>query len=464
VATGLTQRQSEVLAARHAQGHTKVLAVGIDDYDRDAGFEPLRTARNDATGFLNCFRDISQLRVDPGAITGLVSGGPVAPSRGEIIRALRKLARSAGVDDRLVVFFRGHAHRIPGDPELYLVPQDAFAADDPGCLVGFSAILAILGNCAATQKLVILGIDPSEAILDEASTTGVTILACPADETAAPNPQHSLLGAHLLPALQGSIPAALEHRLLTVASLYAYLATALRPVVHPGAGVLMLADFSGPVLGADALDLDGKLFRRLSLSSRGSAVAIKDILTSLTRTTYTQEYLETQANRALGPYLAATLGEQVSTLRTRFRWASSEVSVEDGCISFPDGHCQSRYRATAKLHGVLARDLSLAPSWLAAPGMLADLLTCLGHDPADVSFTLARELVPGSCVPKLEAHGWRITSELRHQIEASSGPCVLKLTADTLTLSGLPLVALFAAEPDRDVVRTAAAALAILGA
>jgi len=461
VATGLTQRQSEVLAAQHAQGHTKVLAVGIDDYDRDAGFAPLRTARNDATGFINCFRDIPQLRADPGAITGLVSGGTVAPSRGEIIRALRKLARSAEVDDRLVVLFRGHAHRIPGDPELYLVPQDAFAADDPGCLVGFSAVLAILGGSAAKQKLVILGVDPTEAILDG---SGVTILACPADDAAAPNPQHSLLGAQLLSALHGSIPAALDRRLLTVASLHAHLATALRPVVHPGAGIMLLADFRGPILGADALDLDGKLFRRVSLTGRGGAVAIKDILTSLTRTTYTQEYLETQANRALGPYLAATLGEQVSTLRARFRWASSELSVEDGCISFPDGHCQSRYRATTKLHGVLVEELSLAPSWLAAPGMLADLLTCLGHDPAEVSFTLARELVPATCVPKLEAHGWQITSELRHKIEASSGACTLKLTADTLTLSGLPIVALFAAQPDRDVVRTAAAALAILGA
>jgi len=461
VATGLTQRQSEVLAARHAQGHTKVLAVGIDDYDRDAGFAPLRTARNDATGFINCFRDIPQLRADPGAITGLVSGGTVAPSRGEIIRALRKLARSAEVDDRLVVFFRGHAHRIPGDPELYLVPQDAFAADDPGCLVGFSAVLAILGGSAAQQKLVILGVDSAEAILDG---SGVTILACPADDAAAPNPQHSLLGAQLLSALQGSVPAALDHRLLTVASLHTHLAAALRPVVHPAAGVMLLADFRGPILGADALDLDGKLFRRVSLTGRGGPVAIKDILTSLTRTTYTQEYLETQANRALGPYLAATLGEQVSTLRARFRWASSELSVEDGCISFPDGHCQSRYRATTKLHGVLVEELSLAPSWLAAPGMLADLLTCLGHDPAEVSFTLAREVVPATCVPKLEAHGWQITSELRHKIEASSGACVLKLTADTLTLSGLPLVALFAAQPDRDVVRTAAAALAILGA
>ena len=461
MATGSTQRQSEVLAARHAQGHTKVLAVGVDDYDRDAGFAPLRTARNDATGFLNCFRDISALRADPDALTGLVSGGTVAPSRGEIIRALRKLARSAAVDDRLVVFFRGHAHRIPGDPELYLVPQDAFAADDPGCLVGFSAILTILEDSAAEQKLVILGIDAGQVVLDK--PTGVTILACPADEAAAPNPQHSLLGAQLLPALQGSIPVALDHHLLTVASLHAYLTTTLRPVMHAGAGVMLLADFSGPILGADAFDLDGKLFRRISLTSRGGAVAIKHILTSLTRTTYTQEYLETQANRALGPYLAKTLGEQVSTLRARFRWASSEVSVEDGCISFPDGHCQSRYRATAKLHGVLVEDLSLAPSWLAAPGMLADLLTCLGHDPAEVSFTLARELVPTTCVPRLEAHGWQITSELRHKIEACSGPCALKLTADTLTLSGLPLVALFAAQPDRDVVRTAAAALAILG-
>ena len=467
MATGSTPRQREALAGQLAQGHTRVVAVGVDDYAADAGFTPRRTGRNDALALANCFKDLPHLHADAAAISTIVSRGEVVPSRGEVIRALRRLAQSAGPDDRLVFFFSGHVHRIAGD--LYLVPQDAFAGDDPGCLIALSAVREALRASTAKHKLVILDLEPTlPRELLEASLSkfgGVAILASSPGEARAPNPQNSPFTAHLLSALQGSAPAALDARLLTLASLHAYLCTVVpRPVLHAPRGTLALADFSGPILGAGAFDVDGKLFRRVGLSTGGRAVAIKDILQSLSRTTsYTQEYLEAQANRALGPYLGEELGRKVSRLRARFCWSSSEVSVDGGCITFPDGDYQPSYVATAKLQGVMIEELSLAPSWLEGPGLLADLLGCLDLDPADVTFTLAGRLVPATCVPRLEAHGWQITSELTHKIEAVNGRCVLRLTPETLALSGLPLVALFAAEPDKEAVRTAAAALAILG-
>ncbi|HEY0133997.1 MAG TPA: caspase family protein [Nannocystis sp.] len=467
MATGSTPRQREALTRQLAQGHTRVVAVGVDDYDADAGFPPRRTGRNDALALANLFKDLPHLHAEPTAISTIVSRGEVVPSRGEVIRALRRLAQSAGPDDRLLVFFSGHAHPIAGD--LYLVPQDAFASDDPGCLISLSAIREVLRASTAKHKLVILDLEPTlsreslEAFFSKIS--GVAILSSAPGEARSPNPQSSPFTAHLLSALQGSAPAALDARLLTLASLHDYLCTVVpRPVLHAPRGTLVLADFSGPVLGAGAFDVDGKLFRRVGLSTGGRSVSIKDILMSLSRTTnYTQEYLEAQANRALGPYLGEELGKKVSRLRARFRWSSSEVNVDGACITFPDGDYQPSYVATAKLQGVLIEELSLAPSWLEGPGMLADLLECLDVDPADVTFTLAGRLVPATCVPRLEAHGWQITSELAHKIEAVNGRCVLRLTPETLALSGLPLAALFAAEPDKEAVRTAAAALAILG-
>ncbi len=447
----------------------RVVAVGVDDYAADAGFTPRRTGRNDALALANCFKDLPHLHADATAVTAIVSRGEVVPSRGEVIRALRRLAQSAGPDDRVLFFFSGHAHRIAGDPELYLVPQDAFAVDDPGCLISFSTIHEALRAGAAKHALVILDLETTqprellEAIFSK--VRGVAILSSAPGDARSPNPQSSPFTAHLLSALQGSVPAALDARLLTLTSLHEYLCTVVpRPVLHPARGVLALADLSGPILGAGAFDVDGTLFRRVGLSTRGRNVAIKDILMSLSRTTnYTQDYLEAQANRALGPYLGDELGKKVSRLRARFLWSSSEVSVDGACITFPDGDYQPSYVATAKLQGVLIEELSLAPSWLDGPGMLADLLGCLDVDPADVTFTLAGRLVPATCVPRLEAHGWQITSELAHKIEAVNGRCVLRLTPETLALSGLPLIALFAAEPDKEAVRTAAAALAILG-
>jgi hypothetical protein len=470
MAAGPRQRRREALTRQAAPGRVRVLAVGVDEYDSACGFDPLTTRRNDATGFADCFRDIAQLGAGPDAARLLVA----RPSRGEIIKGLRELVRASAESDRVIFYFSGRGHRLPGDPEVYLVPQDAYADDDPGCLIPLSLVEATLGGAPARQRLVILDLcgELAAALAERpCEVEGVALLASSlAGAGRSPNPQHSPFTALLLPALRGEEPAALAERRLTLASLHRFLADrgsrwgegpSLR--LPTGGGEGLLADFSGPLLSPSGL-VDGRLFDSLELSSEGRPVPIKQILRELSRSHYSQSYLEERANAALGEHLEEALGRAVSRLRAQFKWASSAVTVDGAGIRFPDGHYAVRYEATEKLRGVLVEELSLRAAWLDAPNLVAGLLECLQLDPVRARFALREGCAVARCVPKLEASGWRIASELPHKVEAVLGECTLLLEEQALTLVDLPLRELFAATPDREVVRRAAGALAVFAA
>ena len=484
---GLSQVQRNALARQFALGRARVLAIGVDGYNGDSGFEPLKkTCRSDALGFANCFRDIAPLQADPQAVSTLRSGAGTPPSRGEMMMALRKLAQATNEDDRLVLYFSGRGHRIAGDSAVYLVPQDAFSRDDPSCMISLSAIFEVLHRSVAKHKLVFIDACMSacgeDFLKGVEGAAGISVIGCLTGEASpagrSPDPRHGLFAALLLPALRGTHPAALDDRLLTVAGLFRHLTLEVsrRPEVARGAqgptllkvdsspgATIVLADFSGPLLGAEALGSEGSLFARVELSGKERSVSIREILTSLQRTTYTQDYLEEKANAALGGYLEESLGEIVSRLRATFKWGSSEISADDGCIVFPYGTYAPRYQATAKLRGMIVGHLSLEASVLEEPSVVGELLGCLGLSPDVLVFVLRKAVVPGHFTPKLEANGWELTSELAHKVEARRDGCALSLQKDALTLTGLPLREMFAAQPEERAAQAASSALAIFG-
>ena len=171
----------------------------------------------------------------------------------------------------------------------------------------------------------------------------------------------------------------------------------------------------------------------------------------------------TRRTRRWEANLEESLGQIVSQLRAAFKWASSEVSAEDGCIVFPYGTYAPRYQATATLRGMIVGHLSLAAGLLEEPSIVGELLGCFGLNPDMISFVSRKAVVPGQFVPKLEASGWELTSELAHKVEARKDGCALLLQKDVLTLTGLSLRELFAAEPQERAAEAAASALAIFG-
>src|SRR5437868_3256333 len=103
-------------------GPVRLLSVGVDDYDELAGFCPLEVCSSDAAGVQSCFQTVPQLGGQEDHLELLTSRGHPRPSRGQILKQIRRLAQNAAVDDRLIFYYSGHIHRIGS--EAYLVPED----------------------------------------------------------------------------------------------------------------------------------------------------------------------------------------------------------------------------------------------------------------------------------------------------------------------------------------------------
>lgn len=135
-----TITSAQQLALETADGKLHVLCVGISDYTTGSGFAKLPVCTNDAVKVAHCFQDVRELNADKAKIRTLTSKNG-SPSKGAIIQAMHELACGANESDRILFFFSGHGQRLDDDDEFYLVPEDAFRADDRDTL------LSLFSNC-----------------------------------------------------------------------------------------------------------------------------------------------------------------------------------------------------------------------------------------------------------------------------------------------------------------------------
>jgi hypothetical protein len=63
----MSKRQTNAIALSKAMGRLRVLAVGIDDYDKTYG--KLKTCSNDAKAVVECFLDVHQLNADKSSVS-----------------------------------------------------------------------------------------------------------------------------------------------------------------------------------------------------------------------------------------------------------------------------------------------------------------------------------------------------------------------------------------------------------
>jgi hypothetical protein len=256
-----------------ALGACRVLAVGVSSQLPDSGLPSLVVCANDARDFVDAFRLRSQLNADQEFCQEL-SSPDRPPTKAVIVGQLKKLAREAKRDSRLLFYFSGHGVRLAD--ELFLVPQDACSAEDADTLLAFGEVKNIINESPAKQKLIILDACHSGPATDRfkspftvshgflerylKTTCGCAILAASESRQRAnvrsPDSKHSLFTYHLLRALHGDV-AALEEGLLTLYGLHRYLSTEVprsarsdnrstpqKPVLESSTtGDLLLGDF-----------------------------------------------------------------------------------------------------------------------------------------------------------------------------------------------------------------------------
>jgi len=430
-----------------ALGPLHVLSVGISRQLPQSGFPKLAQCENDAEAVRDCFHDVFQLGARPEHIS-LLSTKTGGVPRGMLFSEIRSLATNAEPDDRILFFFSGHAQRL--EKTLYLVPEDAWAADEPSALLDFEAIKDILNGSKARQKLVILDAcwsgpdvaslknfvpaEISKKFLEEylRTTRGTAVIASSSDSqpstTQSPNPKLSLFTYHLVAALQGK-PAALENRFLTLPKLFEYVATNVRrdaksyhrkqePVLRlASTGTIVLGDFR-PLLNPAEFDISRYPVKSISFVE-SEKLRAKDVLTNIKRWTYTEDYIATRVNDELGEYLEEEMGTYAARLKNTLGLASSEVSVDDTLLKFPGGDYHIMYEADDKQNGKLIHRVEFRSVWFERLRDISVILGAFDKSPTEIRFNLSGRLKPTEIIPGLESKGWTITSQLAQKVEAS---------------------------------------------
>ena len=490
-----TAKQRQTLLLQEAHGKSVLLSIGVSDYDKSSGFDPLKTCSNDAIAVKHAFLDVWQLNADTTRMLTLTSKGSNAPSKGIIIQYVKNVANLCETADRLIVYFSGHGQRlkdISGEDKFYLVPQDVYDESDPEALVSFDKVLELVESSEAKQKIVIidacmsgptfegkkfLPAQYSKKFLAEYmhKTKGIVILASSSETGSSfvqsPNPKLSLFTYFLIMALRGD-SRALDDTMLTTDSLFTFLSTEVKrtaksyqkeqtPTIScKASGIPVLADFSQSIIPPDSFDLDGYPVTEV-LFREYEKLGVKEILTNIKKWTYTQEYLESKVNGQLGEHFEESLGEKASSLRKAIGFSPSEVGVEEKTISFPAGEYTIEYSAENKRTGKLIATLSLESDWFGRPDDIAKIVDSLDMNPSEMTVQLTKPVDPSSVVSGLEARGWEITSQLTRKIEAKADTYRVRIETDSITFRGFVPDELFGSNARKDTAMLASTILAL---
>lgn len=476
---------------KEANGRLILLSIGVDTYDPYSGFYSLKTCSNDAISVKNTLLDVHQLNADNNRLFILCSKTTPHPSKGEIIKEITKISNLADENDRLMIFYSGHGHRINDD--FYLVPQDAYNSEDPDALLNFDRVLNIVGKSDAKQKIIILDACLSGPVFENKklplvkcskkfladylkTTKGTVVLSSSTGDQASfsksPDPKLSLFTYYLIQALQGD-PDALDDQYLTLNSLYGFISAKVKkraksyhenqsPSIDiKSNGIIFLGDFSQSLISPDSLDLEHYPVSSLEFVEHES-LRVKDVLTKIQNWDYSQDYLEGLVNDQLGDYLEEDFGKKASSLINAIGFTPDKVGVEDNRISFPGGEYYAEYIADDKKYGNLVYTLSLENDWFEQPENIVNIARALDLEPNSMGVDLVKTIDPTKLIPGLKARRWEITSVLTHKVEAKAENYSIIVQKSRITFKGFAPYELFGKESDPKASVIAANVLALL--
>jgi hypothetical protein len=483
-----TRRKHEML--QEAMGKANVLCIGVTNYISSSGFQALERCNEDASQVELAFREVRQLNANLNYVKAFTSkNSKFPPTRGHILHELSALSSSANSEDRIIFYFSGHGHRIDGDPEYYLVPQDAYSANDPTALVAFSKVLEILNASEARQKIVILDSCLSGPVLsgkklysasisdkflaDSMKETGGTVVisSSASDQASYEKSKHpslSLFTSHLVRALRGD-SGALNGFFLTVGSLLDFLSTEVRresKSLHiaqsPGiskdvvGGEVILGDFRQTIYPKGGLNFREHPISQIVLQKWRQEYT-KNILTEWKDRRLTVKQLEYAANSALEGFLKPRFSELRSKIRKEFNFSVSEVTQEGGALVFPNGSMSFEFQAKSKDSGEFAIELFLDLVWFENIDRLRKLLEILSFkDPDQIKFSLKRKISPLEQIPGFQAKGFEINSEDDSEVQVSLGDVDVWVEEDSITFKGIDIISAVAPVPSGDSISNTA--------
>lgn len=488
----LTRAQRTALERRDAHGSAHLLAVGVGEHLATSRFSGLKTAPGDAEAVQAAFLEVRQLNADPSKLALLTTKSSPQPSRGIILAKIRDLAKNAGAGDRIIFFFSGHGHKIGKD--LYLVPSDAYDSEDSSGLLKFDDVAAELSKSDAKQKIILLdccfsGPDTTgfKALPAHASdkfltqyllkTRGVAVMSSSTESqpstTLSPNPKLSLFTHYLVTGLRGD-SLALNGFFLTIPSLFAYVSQQVQlrsksysALQSPGLkeqtdGVIVLADFTPRLLGADDIDLIETPVKRLEFEDRTRQSA-KEILPWVKNWGFSkQEWLESKAIRALPEFLADELASKRTALRKAMGWNTSDVVIENASLRFPGGDYAVTYEAVTKKDGKLVHNVTIENDWFSKPGEIPKIISALGLTPGLMRLNLSKACSPLSMTPGLEASGWKTEAEADDKVTCVKGSYSLTIYRTQIEFDGLAPSDIFGSAADKGAKSIALSVLALL--
>ncbi len=190
----------------------------------DEALAPLPYADEDAAAFSRALEALGFAREQQVVLTAAQATRTAAESK------LRRLTGALAPGDALYVFYAGHA--FGGDGQTFLTCADSQADDRPATSLSLRSVLGALEAATKGGRAVLFldaaGVpDDSEFRAFSAADNAVCLTSCrPGEESySSGRLKHGIWAFHLLEALTGNAPLALEDgRLLTAASLQAHLA------------------------------------------------------------------------------------------------------------------------------------------------------------------------------------------------------------------------------------------------